>query len=89
MAGNVKELVSDWFDGHYYASSPRRNPTGPASSSLRVDRGGDWANGHAMFIRAWGATPGPAITSMALPLSGLVFGARAPRVELHQPGKLS
>jgi formylglycine-generating enzyme required for sulfatase activity len=42
MAGNVYEWVNDWHS--YYASSPVTNPTGPASGSFRVLRGGSWAH---------------------------------------------
>ena len=41
MAGNVGEWVTDWFDGTYYASSPRENPQGPASGNTS-QRGGAW-----------------------------------------------
>ncbi|MFC1731113.1 SUMF1/EgtB/PvdO family nonheme iron enzyme [candidate division KSB1 bacterium] len=42
MAGNVYEWVSDWYSANYYADSPSNNPTGPASGSGRVIRGGSW-----------------------------------------------
>ena len=40
MAGNVLEWVADWYHANYYAGSPARNPTGPASGAYRVLRGG-------------------------------------------------
>jgi sulfatase modifying factor 1 len=42
MTGNVLEWCSDWYGSNYYYSSPSKNPTGPASGSYRVQRGGAW-----------------------------------------------
>jgi formylglycine-generating enzyme required for sulfatase activity len=42
MAGNAWEWCNDWHDSSYYSNSPSTNPTGPASGSYRVVRGGSW-----------------------------------------------
>jgi len=40
MAGSVFEWVADWYSPTYYSSSPTSNPTGPASGTNHVIRGG-------------------------------------------------
>ncbi len=42
MAGNVYEWVADRYDAHYYDQSPRDNPAGPSSGTLRTVRSGAW-----------------------------------------------
>jgi len=42
MSGNVWEWCWDWYDSSYYSSSPASNPTGPASGSNHVQRGGEF-----------------------------------------------
>ncbi|MBN2358146.1 MAG: formylglycine-generating enzyme family protein [Deltaproteobacteria bacterium] len=45
MLGNVFEWNADWFDGNYYSSSPSQDPTGPATGTYRVVRGGSFGSG--------------------------------------------
>lgn len=42
MACNVHEWCSDWYGAEYYATSPSRDPAGPASGTRRASRGGAW-----------------------------------------------
>jgi formylglycine-generating enzyme required for sulfatase activity len=40
MAGNVVEIVADWYDASYYSGSPNTDPKGPASGTRYGGRGG-------------------------------------------------
>jgi len=42
LSGVCHEWCSDWEDDAYYAVSPELNPTGPATGTRRVSRGGAW-----------------------------------------------
>ena len=42
MLGNVWEWTADWHGDTYYARSPRNDPQGPATGTVRVRRGGSW-----------------------------------------------
>lgn len=50
MLGNVWEWVYDWYAENYYAISPMRDPSGPATGNTHVLRGGSWAT-YARSIR--------------------------------------
>ena len=39
MSENTGEWVNDWFDKEYYKTSPKKNPTGPATGTKKVMRG--------------------------------------------------
>jgi formylglycine-generating enzyme required for sulfatase activity len=51
MAGNMVELVADWYDKAYYLSSPAADPAGPASGTRYGGRGGGFKS-DAEFLRA-------------------------------------
>jgi formylglycine-generating enzyme required for sulfatase activity len=44
MAGNAMEWVSDWLGVDYYATSPATDPTGPATGTTKVEKGGWWGS---------------------------------------------
>lgn len=50
--GNVWEWCSDLFAAGYYASSPQKDPPGPAEGSSRVIRGGSYLC-HASYCRRY------------------------------------
>lgn len=44
MMGNIREWCWDWHNDTYYSESPRSDPKGPSSGTIRATRGGDWLN---------------------------------------------
>ena len=52
MAGNVNQWCADWYSADYYKICPRRNPLGPATGTVRVQRGGSWQDRDSLFYRA-------------------------------------
>jgi formylglycine-generating enzyme required for sulfatase activity len=51
MAGNVVELVADWYDAGYYLTSPATDPTGPETGTRYSGRGGGFKS-DSDFLRA-------------------------------------
>jgi formylglycine-generating enzyme required for sulfatase activity len=42
MAGNAMEWVADWWSATYYAASLADDPTGPATGTIKIEKGGWW-----------------------------------------------
>jgi len=51
MAGNVVELVADWYDAGYYLTSPESDPQGPANGKSYGGRGGGFKS-DSNFVRS-------------------------------------
>jgi len=55
MSGNVWDWVSDWYGIEYYESiaiGTTKNPTGPATGTYRVHRGGSFHDLGDFYTRA-------------------------------------
>ena len=57
MTGNVVEWVADWWSGAY-DEEQLDNPTGPATGTLRVARGGSWPDRSPEYLRTTYRTNG-------------------------------
>jgi eukaryotic-like serine/threonine-protein kinase len=51
VIGNVMEWVHDWDGAYEQTDPPPLDPTGPATGTDRVLRGGAWNAGHSTWVR--------------------------------------
>lgn len=51
MSGNVWEWVSDWYHSGYFSKSPKYNPKGPETGTMKTRKGGSMAN-LASYVRS-------------------------------------
>jgi formylglycine-generating enzyme required for sulfatase activity len=69
MAGNVHELCNDWYSSSYYETRPEKdeNPTGPATGTMRVTRGGSWKDVGTDYCRvSWREGTPPTIKASSI-----------------------
>jgi formylglycine-generating enzyme required for sulfatase activity len=44
MAGNAMKWVQDWLDVNYYKQNVHDNPQGPATGTIKIEKGGWWGS---------------------------------------------
>jgi formylglycine-generating enzyme required for sulfatase activity len=60
MYGNAWQWCADWFSADYYKKSSPSDPNGPTTASIRVLRGGGWADRLPRCRSAYRQSLGPA-----------------------------
>ncbi|MFN7952968.1 MAG: SUMF1/EgtB/PvdO family nonheme iron enzyme [bacterium] len=78
MAGNVREWVADWYGANTYATAPFVNPTGPATGTFKILRGGSW-NDIPTVSPAQPGSARPGAGSSYLPVRAIQWAQRCAR----------
>jgi len=85
MSGNVIEWVNDWYSGNYYSGGPNTDPSGPASGTTRVLRGGGWLDPASACRSSERLADDPSSTGLETTWNPYGYGFRVARNPIDGP----